>query len=106
MINIPRDILTRFQAMLVKRVVPTAQHSYYKKWLRFYLDFCFKYEMKDSNKESLWQFIAELRKKNQTSDQQEQAAHAISYVLPASPDIRQNGVAGQYEAEQRKVEAW
>ena len=78
MINIPRDILTRFQAILVKRAVPPAQHSYYKKWLRFYLDFCFKYEMKDSNKESLTQFIAELRKKNQTSDQQEQAAHAIS----------------------------
>jgi len=58
MINIPHDTLTRFQAMLVKRAVPTAQHSYYKKWLRFYLDFCFKYGMKDSNKESLTQFIA------------------------------------------------
>jgi len=78
MINIPHDTLTRFQAILVKRAVPTDQHSYYKKWLRFYLDFCFKYGLKDSNKESLSQFIAKLQKKNQTPDQQKQAAHAIS----------------------------
>ncbi len=88
MINIPHDTLTRFQAILVKRAVSPDQHSYYKKWLRFYLDFCFKYELKDSNKESLGQFIAKLRKKNQTPDQQEQAAHAISPYHPASSGIR------------------
>jgi hypothetical protein len=46
MLNIPQELLVRFVAILEKRGVPSAQHNYFKKWLRYYLDFCDKYRLK------------------------------------------------------------
>jgi hypothetical protein len=42
--------------------------NYYKKWLRYYLDFCQKYNHPISTKESLGAFIKKLQQKNQTLD--------------------------------------
>ncbi len=40
MIQIPEKILTPFETFLVKRAIPKNYHLMYKKWLRYYLDFC------------------------------------------------------------------
>jgi len=53
-------------------------HFHYLKWLRYYLDFCYKYDFKQSDKESLPHFIKKLREKNQTAQQRKQAFNAIS----------------------------
>ncbi len=81
MLNIPPDILTRFDALLTKRAVPSDQHNFYKKWLRYYLDFCGKYRHPDLSPKSLTQFLGKLRDKNQTEPQVRQAAHAVSLYL-------------------------
>ena len=78
MIQIPAQIQTRYEALLVKKAIPERHHLYYRKWLRYYLDFCHKYDLKQSNKESLSHFINKLREKNQTDQQQKQASHAVS----------------------------
>ena len=78
MLLIPDDILTHFDAVLKKRAVPYSSHKEYKKWLRYYLDFCGKYPLPDSNSERVKLFIDKLRQKKQTPKQQEQAAHAVS----------------------------
>ena len=52
--------------------------SYYRKWLKYYLDFCFKYHHDKSKKESLSYFIKKLKDKNQTEQQQKQAFQAVS----------------------------
>lgn len=78
MLLIPDDILTLYEAVLKKRAVPAFSHAEYKKWLRYYLDFCGKYPLPDSKSERVKQFINKLRDKKQTSQQQKQAAHAVS----------------------------
>ena len=75
---IASDILTRFEAVLKKRAVPVSRHADYRKWLRHYLDFQSKYTLPDSKSEHVRLFIETLRKKNQSPEQQEQAAHALS----------------------------
>lgn len=81
MLTIPPETLTSFVALLKKRAVPPIQHNFYKKWLRFYLDFCAKYRLPDSSSKSLSRFLAKLREKKQTDEQIKQAAHAISVYL-------------------------
>ena len=75
---VPSDILTQFEAVLKKGTVPYSSHKEYKKWLRYYLDFCGKYPLPDSNSERVKLFIDKLRQKKQTPKKQEQAAHAVS----------------------------
>ena len=81
MIVIPPDLLSRFESILTKRSVPNELRNYYKKWLRYYLDFCQKYSHPISTQESLQQFIRKLREKNQTPGQQKQASDAVSFYF-------------------------
>jgi hypothetical protein len=66
MLNIPSDLLGRFVAVLEERSVPLTQHSYYKKWLRYYVDFCGKYRLEATSSKSQAQFLGKLREKKQT----------------------------------------
>ena len=75
---IPIDILTQFEAVLKKRAVPADRHADYKKWFMYYLDFKSKYSLPDSRSEHVRLFIEKLKKKNQSPEQQKQAAHAVS----------------------------
>jgi integron integrase len=79
--EIPSDILKQFSDMLKNRSVPAAAHSYYLKWLRYYLDYCDKYTLPDTSSKSLSLFLQKLREKKQTDAQQKQAGHAISLFL-------------------------
>lgn len=36
---IPDDVLKQFNAVLEQRTVPSSLRDYYRKWLRYYLDF-------------------------------------------------------------------
>jgi integron integrase len=78
MITIPDDILAQYEVALKKRAIAASRHSEYRKWLRYYLDFCAKYQPPDSKSERVRLFIEKLRKKKQTPEQQQQAAHAVS----------------------------
>ncbi len=78
MIQVPGALLTRFEACLAAKNISENFRVHYKKWLRFYLDFCSKYH-RDANKtESLADFQQKLRRKGQTEMQQKQAAQAVS----------------------------
>ena len=76
--NIPLEIKTRFDALLVKKQIPAQRHNYYRKWLRYYLDFCRKYHHSALKEESPPHFIKKLQDKNKTQEQRKQASHAIS----------------------------
>jgi len=81
MTQVPGAVLARFEACLAAKNISENLRSHYKKWLRFYLDFCSKYR-RDANKiESLADFQQKLREKGQTEMQQKQAAHAVSLYL-------------------------
>jgi integron integrase len=74
----PAEIKIRYDAALVKKDVPLPAHFHYRKWLRYYLDFCLKYRYEILDKESLPYFLKKLKDKNQAEQQQKQAFQAVS----------------------------
>ena len=54
------------------------QHRYYVKWLRYYLDFCHKYNVKQTAQVSLAAFTGKLKEKKQAENLRKQAHHAIA----------------------------
>ena len=44
MSEIPSQIFLLYDELLAKAAVPERFHFFFKKWLRYYLDFCHKYE--------------------------------------------------------------
>ena len=89
MLPVPDTILTRFDAILDKRAVAPALRADYKKWLRYFLDFCSKYPVPEARSDQVRLFIDKLREKRQTKAQQEQAAYAVSlyFELQRKPEI-------------------
>ena len=77
MINVPPDLQDRFKALLARNSIPEKYHFHYCRWLRYYWDFCHKYDFPVSSDQSLIPFIEKLRAKNQKSFQIQQAADAI-----------------------------
>ncbi len=78
MLSIPNDILTKFEAILEKRLVAVERRFEFKKWPRYFLDFCSKYPDPDTRSDRVRLFIEKLRDKGQSSKQQKQAAYAVS----------------------------
>ena len=77
MLKIPEGINSSFGSFLSKKDIPLASHNYYKKWLRFYLDYCNKYRFYFLSPSSLPNFLNKLKEKKQTGLQQKQAHEAI-----------------------------
>jgi hypothetical protein len=53
--EIPSVILKGYSELLEKRSVPTNARAYYLKWLRYYLDYCAKYNLSAKSSKSLTQ---------------------------------------------------
>jgi hypothetical protein len=75
---IPAETKVLYDAALIKNGVSLPAHFHYRKWLRYYLDFCLKYHHEPLNKGSLAPFIQKLKDKNQTGQQRKQAVAAVS----------------------------
>lgn len=78
MLTIPRAVQAQFEECLRTKPIPQKTHGVYKKWLRYYLDFCKNYNFPDVERETLAPFLRKLEEKKQTKAQREQAAHAIA----------------------------
>ncbi len=77
MITVPSDLQRQFEKLMQEKAISNRLWWQYKKWLRYYLDFCQKYNFPDTQQNSLPHFLRKLQEKNQTTIQQEQAACAI-----------------------------
>lgn len=77
MLEIPAQLKNNYIRLLKQRDVPSHSYNHYLKWLRFYLDFCHKYDHDPAHHGSLPGFLRKLHDKNQTPRQQNQASHAI-----------------------------
>lgn len=84
--DVPTEILFQFEAQLKREPIPERNHIFYRKWLRFYFDFCQKYHFDETDRASLTPFLQKLADKNQSSQLRRQAEHALSifYKLPQS----------------------
>ncbi len=95
--NIPLEINTKFNLLLTDRNIPINEHNNFRKWLRYYLDFCKKYNFDITKKESLPYFIEKLQEKHQSTDQQKQASHAISIYYSLSRLVSKKAFNGLHE---------
>jgi len=78
MLPIPENISVQFNNVLRQRAIPGSFHAHYKKWLRYFLDFCEKYTPPEAKSEQVRLFIEKLKSKKQTPEQCTQAAQAVS----------------------------
>jgi len=62
MLKVPAALLKKYDRLLVNSDVPPLEYESYKKWLRYYLDFCKKYQHEYTNSKSLHLFINKLKK--------------------------------------------
>ena len=95
MIAIPLPLKAQFEKSLRNKLVPDRLHGFYKKWLRYYLDFCAKYRFSPRQKESLPRFIGKLREKQQTKTQQEQAVKSITLYYEIVSQEAKNELTGK-----------
>ena len=81
MIQIPAHIITSYTAFITRSGVLSGQHRHYIKWLRYYLDFCRKYNFGQKVEESLAAFMDKLKEKRQAENLRKQAWHAVSLFV-------------------------
>jgi integron integrase len=92
MLTVPSELLAKFDTVLERKSVQAHHRFHYRKWLRYYLDFCHKYHHLNSEHESLSHFLRKLREKQQKEFQIKQASHAISlYYEMIEEDSRSVG---------------
>lgn len=84
--NIPPSLRSQFESHLQKKGIPKNLQAVYQKWLRYYLDFCQKYQFSQTQTGSLAHFLMKLQEKKQTKTQQDQASHSISLYYELLPE--------------------
>ena len=76
--QIPPKISALYLGHLNNKAIPKKEFFNYKKWLRYYLDFCSKYNHNHLNKKNIKLFIEKLKEKRKNEQHQKQAFHAVS----------------------------
>lgn len=78
MIRVPDRLWRKFDEYLADAGVPGQEHRAYRKWLRYYLDFCSKYRHAYGEASSVPLFLAKLKSKRQGPAAREQAAKSVA----------------------------
>jgi len=79
MIQIEQGLKSKYALILNKNGILEKEHGYNLKWLRYYLDFCHKYNFNRDDSKSLPRFIEKLDSKKQNKNQQQQATNAVRF---------------------------
>ena len=79
MIKIETTLKNNYTLILSTNGIPEKEHGYYFKWLRYYLNFCHKYNFNRADSKSLPRFIEKLDSKKQNKNQQQQATYAVRF---------------------------
>lgn len=78
MVRISNILINRYLVHLKARGVAVSRFGEYQKWLRYFLDYCEKYQVVGDKPNCLRLFIEKLREKNQSEEQCQQAHHALT----------------------------
>jgi integron integrase len=90
MLNIPPELAHHYTAMLERNGIAVEQRPHFKKWLRFYLDFCGKYAFDPMDRRSFPAFDDKLRAKHQSEGLRKQASRAVCFYY----EIMRSGTNG------------
>ncbi len=80
MIPIPAHLVTRYTTFIGHSGVPPSTHQYYVKWLRYYLDFCHKYDFQQNEKQSLSGFVKKLKEKNKLKNKESRRIMPFPFI--------------------------
>ena len=69
----------------------------YQKWLRYYLDFCRKYNFPQTQCGSLTHFLVKLQEKKQTKTQQDKTSHCFISSPDAVKDMSLKSKSFHYQ---------
>lgn len=90
MLVVPTEVRVRYAAFLVQKGVAPVYVNKCQKWLRYYLDFCEKYQHKTKSTQGLDAFIVKLTEKKQSVAARKEAKRAIQlyqeYFIPNRSD--------------------
>ena len=94
MIALPSEIFDTFDQLLRTKLLQSNVRFVYTKWLRFYWDFCQKYQHNPLYANSLPLFLKKLQEKQQPEQQQQKGHQAVSFFYamqtanhnPANPE--------------------
>ncbi|NOR68828.1 MAG: tyrosine-type recombinase/integrase [Methylomarinum sp.] len=86
MLKLPDLLIQKFNDLLLSKSFSDKDRAVYKKWLRFYWDFCHKYQHDVFRSGSLSLFVQKLQDKDQSVQQQNQAKHSVSLFLKMHAD--------------------
>ena len=83
---VPPEVWANFERRLDAMRVPPPQRPAYRKWVRFYFDFCHKYGHSTGAVASRGPFLAKLASKSQSVAQLSQASAAIELLAESAPE--------------------
>ena len=86
MLPLSSEVVHAYDAALAQRKISSDERNHYKKWLRYYLDYCHKYHFSPADKQSFSHFHKKLSSKNQSeaSCRQAYAAVVLYHQVPGS----------------------
>ncbi len=111
MLAIPPEVAREYEIVLAGASIAIHHRPYFRKWLRFYLDFCHKYSFDPTDGNSFPQFENKLREKRQAESLRKQAYHAVSlyYRMLVSPvseaDTGKQGVRPSKESRAQALKS-
>jgi hypothetical protein len=105
MMTVPDELWVKFERYLTAASVAAGEWNAYKKWLRFYLDFCHEYKHEYADARSIEPFLEILKSKRRRLASREQAGKAVALYLQMVGDAdatrRGSSKAEQVPAENR-----
>lgn len=110
MLIVPPELAHRYDATLAQGSIAAKTRPHYRKWLRFYWDFCHKYQFDPDDQNSLSHFNRKLLEKKQPEWMRQQAAHAIALFYQMilantdQPNAVQEGMHDQSDQNGGNVE--
>ena len=78
MLVVAKDLQTKYEKALDSASISRELRPHFRKWLRFYFDFCSKYGHSPRSKSSVPLFMAKLTSKNQPEAKRNQASVAVT----------------------------
>ncbi|RII25217.1 MAG: integron integrase [Geobacter sp.] len=78
MIRLPPHLYKQYREFCVKSSIKNCDLTDYMMWLRYFLDFCEKYQVAGDEEQKTCLFLDKLQQKKQSEEKRRQAQHAIS----------------------------
>jgi len=103
MIQLPPQLFRQFTTFIAHKGVPPREQQYYVKWVRFYLDFCHKYNFRQEENNSLSAFMGKLREKKQSEKQRKQANHAVTLYFELVSRSAEKGANNRTQGQKSAV---